>query len=146
MMFAENLMLKINMKCGGTNWRISPEDKPARLKRPYMIVGADVNHPAPGDKSTPSIASIVASLDPLPSRYYTTTSVQTKSDDKNRIEVIVDLETMMIECLEKFQETANGRLPEVIYYYRDGVAELQFEGVSKHELDVYFRFYEHREA
>ncbi|OQR66448.1 protein argonaute-3-like [Tropilaelaps mercedesae] len=131
--FADNLLLKMNTKCGGWNWRLYPQDRPVQLQSPFMIVGADVNHPAVGDTSTPSIAAIVASVDSGPTMYYCVTSVQMRSKDKNRVEYIVDLENMFGECLDAFQRGTK-TLPRIIYIYRDGVAEAQLDAVRYHEI------------
>ena len=40
-------MLKINSKLGGTNQVLSFQSLPEILKRPVLIMGADVTHPAP---------------------------------------------------------------------------------------------------
>ena len=42
-----NICLKINAKLGGINHVLAPKSKPAVLKRPVMVMGADVSHPAP---------------------------------------------------------------------------------------------------
>ncbi|KAL1473839.1 hypothetical protein MTO96_038434 [Rhipicephalus appendiculatus] len=45
-----NLCLKINAKLGGTNNSFVKEERPRVLCEPVIIIGADVSHPAPGDK------------------------------------------------------------------------------------------------
>ncbi|OQR66449.1 translation initiation factor 2C-like [Tropilaelaps mercedesae] len=131
--FADNLLLKINSKCGGRNWRILTEDRPDRLKQFYMVVGADVNHPAPGDTSSPSVAALVATVDPTATKFFTTTSAQMKSAEKKRIEHIVNLKTMFEGCLLEF-ERINNHLPKIIYFYRDGVSEGELPMVRSKEL------------
>ena len=65
-----NILLKINSKLGGTNQTLHKENTPNILSRPVMIMGADVTHAAPDQKGIkPSIAAVVASMDPKASQY-----------------------------------------------------------------------------
>ena len=45
-----NLCLKINSKLGGINHQLAPVSRPPALKKPIMIMGADVSHGAPESK------------------------------------------------------------------------------------------------
>jgi hypothetical protein len=79
--YFENVLTKLNMKLGGTNYslisRLRPSDPqpaeeevfqrpPASLSwlfdEPCMLMGIDVSHPEPGDTKTPSFAAVVSSL------------------------------------------------------------------------------------
>ena len=69
---------QINSKLGGTNQDLAgPSRQELTLgqnqtifSKPIMFVGADVTHPAPDQMGVkPSIAAIVASIDPAVSRY-----------------------------------------------------------------------------
>ena len=72
-----NLCLKINSKLGGINHVLSKSCRPKMLKRPVMILGADVSHPAPETRGVkPSIAAIVASVDPKAVQYEVEVRVQ----------------------------------------------------------------------
>ena len=65
-----NILLKINSKLGGTNQTLHSSNSPHLLSRPVMIMGADVTHAAPDQKGVkPSIAAVVASMDPKASQY-----------------------------------------------------------------------------
>lgn len=59
------------------------------FQAPVMIMGADVNHPPAGDKITPSLAAIVASMD----RYACKYAVEVRHQ-KHRTEIIQDLKEM----------------------------------------------------
>lgn len=92
---------------------------------PTMIFGADVTHsPGPivdGQRTGNSIAAVVGSID---ARYATyRCAIRTQSGRK---EIIEELEGMAIELMTTFQRRANGRLPERILFYRDGVSEGEF--------------------
>ena len=63
-----NILLKINSKLGGTNQTLDRSNSPHILSQPVMIMGADVTHAA-ADQVKPSIAAVVASMDPKASQY-----------------------------------------------------------------------------
>ncbi|KAL3217439.1 hypothetical protein MRX96_032390 [Rhipicephalus microplus] len=48
-----NLCQKMNTKLCGTNNSLLSQEKPAIFLKPVIIIGADVPHPAPGDKHRP---------------------------------------------------------------------------------------------
>lgn len=54
------------------------------------VLGADVSHPGP-QSNFPSIASVVASVDRLGTKYTARIEIQ-----KSRVEIIQDLEAMMV--------------------------------------------------
>ena len=66
-----NVALKINMKMGGVNHRLTdPPGSAGALSwlkdatQPTMLVGMDVTHPSPGSvRGTPSVAAVVATID-----------------------------------------------------------------------------------
>ncbi|XP_028967651.1 protein argonaute-2 [Galendromus occidentalis] len=130
-MFATNLLQKINTKMGGRNNGVLCPNTPDTLKKPYMAIGVDVNHPGPGE-STPSIAAFVASMDSVPSQYYACTSVQLNRKG-SRSEYVVETKSMFLECLTEF-ERRNKNLPAHIFIFRDGVADAQFDAVRVYEL------------
>ena len=127
-----NICLKINAKLGGINHVLSAKSKPAVLKRPVMVMGADVSHPAPESRgSKPSIAAVVASVDPRASRYEVEVRVQ---DGAQNEEVIHDMKNVTKNLLMKFHAENKGRKPEKLVMYRDGVSEGQFLTVLASEL------------
>ncbi|XP_075737900.1 protein argonaute-4-like isoform X2 [Rhipicephalus microplus] len=131
-----NLCQKMNAKLGGTNNSLLSQEKPAIFLKPIIIIGADVTHPAPGDKHRPSIAACVGSLDSIPSRFHSSIRVQMEdSTATSRVEIIRDLKDMMKELLKAFYR-ATKRKPERIIFYRDGVSEGQFMEVRNREVSA----------
>jgi len=132
--YLRQLMLKINPKLGGTNVALH-ENTPAMpsiLKdKSLMIMGADVNHPAPADRITPSIAAAVGSFDNEFTNYYTTVSMQPKS----REEMIKKLDQMVYDILVNYRNHQK-KLPQKIIVYRDGVSEGQFQHVIDNEYSL----------
>ncbi|VDL33706.1 unnamed protein product [Hymenolepis diminuta] len=123
-----NLCLKINVKLGGINSILVPTVRPSVFREPIIFFGADVTHPPAGDKTKPSIAAVVASMDAHPSRYSATVRVQS-----HRQEIIQDLAAMVKSLLLQFYQSTRFK-PARIIYYRDGVSEGQFSNVLNHEL------------
>ncbi|KAF9930836.1 Eukaryotic translation initiation factor 2C [Linnemannia zychae] len=126
--YCANVCLKINVKLGGMNSFLSPNQTPFLSQRPTILFGADVSHPSPGDTTRPSIASLVGSMDAKAARYAATVRVQTA-----RTETIADLGGMVVELLRTFYQTC-GQKPERILFYRDGVSEGQFAEVLRSEV------------
>ncbi|XP_046856742.1 protein argonaute-2-like isoform X1 [Xenia sp. Carnegie-2017] len=125
-----NLWLKMNAKLGGTTCALDKAMKSPILKRPVIIFGADVTHPGAGNKSSPSIAAVVASKDSYPTLYNAEVRVQ-----KHRQEMIEDLKEMTKTLLKKFRSSTKA-IPEKILFYRDGVSEGQFQDVLINELSA----------
>lgn len=131
-----NLCLKINAKLGGINNGLLSREKPPIFKEPVIIIGADVTHPAPGDRVKPSIAACVGSMDPIPSRYRASIRVQIQKEEAvARVEIIEDLKEMVKELLKAFYQETRQK-PFRIIFYRDGVSEGQFGYVRDQELSA----------
>lgn len=131
-----NLCQKINAKLGGTNNSLLSQEKPAIFQKPVIIIGADVTHPAPGDKLRPSIAACVGSLDSIPSKFHASIRVQMEdSAATSRVEIIKDLKDMMKDMLKAFYRATKHK-PERIIFYRDGVSEGQFMEVRNREVSA----------
>ena len=70
-----------------------------------MLLGADVTHAPPSDMGEkPSIAAVVASMDPKASQYYTRISVQPRVENAQAVEMILKLEEIVTALLKKFFE------------------------------------------
>ena len=71
--YCGNLVLKINAKLGGQHNLLFAEPGKVKLfpyeNQPFMIIGADVTHPMGFNRATPSIASVVGSIDRHATRY-----------------------------------------------------------------------------
>ncbi|XP_065204163.1 protein argonaute-2-like isoform X2 [Planococcus citri] len=126
-MTARNILLKLNAKLNGINHRLAADLKPEILKEHVMIVGADVTHPPPGSNDL-SIAAVVASHDEFGMQYNMQYRLQASTD-----EMIGDLKNIM-EAQLSFYEKRMGAPPKRILYYRDGVADTQFEEVLSYEV------------
>ncbi|KAI9295202.1 Piwi-domain-containing protein [Neoconidiobolus thromboides FSU 785] len=128
--YCANVCLKVNVKLGGVNNYLSPEDVPFVSSVPTIIVGADVTHPGPGDGARPSIATLVGSVDAKVARYCASVRVQA-----GRSEIIADLAGMFVEILRNFYKQC-GQKPRRILFYRDGISDGQFASVLKSELEA----------
>lgn len=130
-----NIVQKVNAKLGGVNSTIPPAVRTIIFKRPVMLMGADVTHPAPTEVDRPSVAALVASVDRVAFRYIATFRIQKQSTvAKARIEVIEEMKNMAKELLLGFYKITNCTKPEKIVCYRDGVSESQFSQVQQHEV------------
>ena len=67
-----------------------------------IVMGADVTHPGADqqDSGKPSIAAVVASVDPKAAQYITEIRIQ-----KSKQEYIEDMENMVYNLLLKFNKT-----------------------------------------
>src|SRR3954454_18054102 len=96
-----------------------------------MVFGADVFHSGVNEQSHPSIAAVCASMDPTATVYSGRYSVNILP----RNETIEKLDVMVIDLLKAFR-TKNGKLPQRILFYRDGVSEGQFRKVMNEEVSA----------
>ncbi|KAJ8950211.1 hypothetical protein NQ314_007963 [Rhamnusium bicolor] len=124
---ALNLLLKVNSKLNGLNHCLG--NRPDIMQKPFMIMGADVTHPSPDARNIPSVAAVTASHDPKAFKYNICWRLQ-----QPKVEIIEDLETIVVEQLKFFYKQTNGRKPETIIFFRDGVSEGQFVQVRNAEI------------
>lgn len=98
---------------------------------PTMIIGADVSHAAPGSNGA-SFAALTMSMDQYGARY--AAAVETNGI---RVEMIAsqNIEEMIRPLIQHWQENVGGgRLPENVFYFRDGVSEGQYQEVLATEV------------
>jgi eukaryotic translation initiation factor 2C len=134
--FLGNLLLKYNLKLGGMNHVLVHPSGQNLKSKPTMLVGMDVTHPPPGSQNgAPSIAAIVATEEPTHFvNWPASLRLQTPAKDKMAREVIDDLQAMFRERLEHWKKKNNGKLPEKIIVYRDGVSDDFYDLVIRDEL------------
>ncbi|KAJ1550047.1 hypothetical protein HK096_009047, partial [Nowakowskiella sp. JEL0078] len=108
--YCANVALKVNVKLGGMNAFLGPQQLSFVSEKPTIVFGADITHPAAGEIHKPSIAACVASMDAQCSRYAAAIRIQ-----RGRSEIISDLSVRLV-------------------FYRDGVSESQFAEVHQKEV------------
>ena len=108
-----------------TYFQLDPRAMTWLNKKSTMMVGIDVTHPGPGSREgTPSIAAVVASVDQNFVQFPASLRVQKVDRTKLAKEKLDELRDMMIERLEVYRGRNNGKLPDRIFVYRDGVSEV----------------------
>lgn len=138
-MYLGNLALKFNIKGGGVSHKV-PNTLVRPLDNDTMLVGIDVTHPSPGStEGAPSIACVVASIDE--NLFQWPGSIRTQT---GRQEMVQGLEQMVLERLDLWRTKHNGRLPNKIIIYRDGVSEGQYELVLRHEMPAFVEAFKKR--
>ncbi|CAF0808695.1 unnamed protein product [Rotaria sordida] len=137
----ENLLRKINFKMQGINTKVElpirttngiVASATSKTEDIWQFMGADVIHPV-CRQDKPSIAAVVGSGDAVCSTSAVRICKQWPRNGKCAIEAIVELKQMVTELLEYYRE-ANGRLPNKIVFYRDGVDDGQFSRVLNFEI------------
>ena len=129
--YHSNVCMKFNAKLGGTTCRVKLPSATGHFSRRTMIIGADVSHGAPGSLA-PSMAAMTVSMDATCTRY--AAACETNG---HRAEMIAtrNLEDMMRPMFLRWAENiGGGRMPQHIYYFRDGVSEGQYQAVLKSEV------------
>ncbi|KAI5284276.1 hypothetical protein KEM54_001460 [Ascosphaera aggregata] len=128
--YISNVLTKVNAKLGGATARAIGRGTP-NLKPYTMFIGADVSHSSPGS-AAPSMAAMTMSYDTYGAKYLA--GVQTNGQ---HVEMITEANIRNILgplIREWMMNVGSGRVPEYLYYFRDGVSEGQFEQVLKQEV------------
>lgn len=139
-----NVAMKINLKLGGVNQKLSEDAINILPPGKTMIVGIDVSHPSRGSLvGAPSIAGVVASIDKQYTQWPASVRLQrpevkNDSDEKQKQgagqEMLKELQYMFTERLEAWSANNSNTYPENIVVYRDGVSESQYVQVIDKEL------------
>ncbi|KAI6043075.1 Piwi domain-containing protein [Pisolithus marmoratus] len=128
--YCNNVAMKINAKLGGVN-SIPKSSVLDKLKEvPFMIMGVDVGHPAPGVFDQPSVASLVFSFDMDASRYEALTCIQ-----RPRLEIIEDLGSMVKTAVNLFG-SRNKIPPQRLVLFRDGLSEGEYAQAAVREIQA----------
>ena len=128
------LSLKINSKLGGINQVIDPSVQSPMLGKSTIVFGADVTHPSRTENGIPSIAAVVASMDPNATKYQARVRAQTHEKGPGAQEIINDLAVIVRELLIEFYKANGNCKPSRIIFYRDGVGEGKFDQVLVYEV------------
>ncbi|KAM5430707.1 Protein argonaute [Microsporum canis] len=128
--YISNVLMKINAKLGGTTARAV--SKHSSGLPPYtMIIGSDVSHSSPGSFS-PSMAAMTVSMDTFGGRY--TAGCETNGE---RVELIsqANIKSILSPLIREWVMTiGKGRVPQNVYYFRDGLSSGQFQGCLQQEI------------
>ncbi|KAG6369734.1 putative argonaute-like protein [Boletus reticuloceps] len=142
-----NVALKVNMKMGGINHTLDAKSGAWLKSASTMIMGMDVTHPARGPslEGTPSIVAVVASVDEHFAQYPAALAIRRSKVEIDRDQDNGDgaLRDMFISRFELYRAHNDGKLPERVILYRDGVSESQFMQVRQYELKQMKKAFEH---
>ncbi|KAI1851294.1 hypothetical protein JX266_003369 [Neoarthrinium moseri] len=138
--YCSNVAMKVNAKLGGSTCKATPiGQKPNFMyfQVPTMVLGLDVTHGAPAS-GQPSIAALTMSIDKSAMRYCS--NVQTNGW---RTEGVTDATMLSLfdRLMKYWVKTFGGCAPKHVYYFRDGVAEGQFNYVLEHEVKTLRRIF-----
>eukprot|EP01032_Pedospumella_encystans_P026556 gene26556-30003_t len=149
--YAVSLLVKMNMKMGGTNHTLAsrarsgaasvdadvfqrpPQSISWLFDEPTMVIGIDVNHSElrPDGSAQESVVAVVASMDGMLGQY----CAHISSCNANR-EPVNSLYESFHALLTAFCARNNGEFPRNIIVYRDGVADSQFVSTLTSELSA----------
>jgi len=131
--YLANLAFKVNLKIGGSNHLVGPDNLQFIHEGRTMIVGIDVTHPSPSSSAdAPSVAGMVASIDSQLGQWPGILRAQ-----QSRQEMVADLQMMLESRLDLWKSKGGHReYPEIIIVYRDGVSEGQYHIVLDEELPL----------
>ncbi|GAA5908226.1 hypothetical protein JCM5296_000418 [Sporobolomyces johnsonii] len=132
--YCGNVCLKLNIKLGGVNSEVKPQDLP-NFGKTTMMFGADVTHPtgfgAPraGEDVPPSIAAVVATTDASGNLYASQVREQL-----GRKEFITEMKEMTVIHVKEWIKQMKGQRPTQVIMWRDGVSEGQLAPVVQSEI------------
>lgn len=132
--YISNVCMKFNAKLGGSTCRaVGPKTggPTGVFSVPTVVIGADVSHAAPGSEAA-SMAALTMSMDQQGIRY-----AATAETNGYRVEMIsTDNINSMLKPMFQYWTTNvnNGKFPQRIVYFRDGVSEGQYQHVLEQEV------------
>jgi len=130
-----NLLLKVNVKCGGRNFKVLPHPSTFVGNKRCIFFGADVTHPDAGDADSPSLAAVVASNDwPDTGRF-----LALQSEQGHRVEILQNLQSQAEELMRKWSERNNFTAPDVCDHFSPPPFPLFFLTLPSVEQPVAFR-------
>ncbi|KAI9781022.1 MAG: hypothetical protein M1816_002587 [Peltula sp. TS41687] len=131
--YMSNVCMKFNAKLGGATARVAGKNANlGHFTEPSVILGADVSHASPGI-DMPSMAAMTCSMDKIGVRY--AAACQTNG---RRVEMITrkNIREQMVPLVGYWIKHVNdGKVPQTIYYFRDGVSEGQYQHVLQQEVN-----------
>ncbi|KAL1303294.1 hypothetical protein AAFC00_006700 [Neodothiora populina] len=135
--YMSNVLMKLNAKLGGVTSRAvgktSKGPKGLFAKHTTCIIGVDVSHAAPGSQVA-SMAAVTCSTNKLATRY--AANCEVNGYRKEMIEPD-NISKLIMPLIKEWVQTVNeGRFPDTIIYFRDGVSEGQFTQVMEQEVQV----------
>ncbi|XP_063537171.1 piwi-like protein Ago3 isoform X1 [Cydia strobilella] len=116
----QKILLQINCKLGGTLWNIAIPFKTA------MVVGIDNYHDVGRKKR--SVCAFVASYNQSMTHWYSKAVFQERGQ-----EIVDALRSCLVDALKHYLRV-NGRLPDRVIMYRDGVGDGQLKVVQDYEI------------
>ncbi|XP_026321629.1 piwi-like protein Ago3 [Hyposmocoma kahamanoa] len=116
----QKIALQINCKLGGTLWNISIPFKTA------MIVGIDSYHD--GGRKKRSVCAFVASYNQTMTHWYSKAVFTSQGQ-----EIADGLRSCLVDSLTHYLRV-NGKLPDRVIMYRDGVGDGQLKTVRDYEI------------
>lgn len=131
--YMSNVAMKVNAKLGGVTCKAVSKNPEANIRPFSMFIGADVSHASPGSIA-PSLSAISVSADKIGAKY------MGRCETGNRRVEIIDgqnMKEMLIPLVDQWTKTVGqGRRPQNVYYFRDGVSTGQFAQVLEQEVPV----------
>jgi len=131
--YCSNVCMKVNAKLGGKSVDLDRTCHPMWEQNATIFIGADVSHGGSfggGGLKSASFASMVGSVD-LPGTRY---AAQCNTNGF-RVEVITTKNIMkFIPTLLRAFKKNTGKIPQRMFYFRDGVSEGQYGHIIDQEL------------
>ena len=121
---AQKIAIQMYTKTGSIPWSVNIPSKT------MMVIGIDVFH----QKNKPSVLGFVASMNPDLTSYWSNTSIHLTPGE----EIASTLEINFTRALKEYY-SKNGKIPDQVFFFRDGVGEGQLQVVRDQEVNVVLR-------